>query len=175
SCWRSPTLASMMACTTGIPRRSAFRWAGRSARSQWRSFCDQPTNANSRRTTFRRRCATVGRRWNRAGTPMVYASGSIALACLETIVHLGAGDLPLNRHLVQIEIPDEVWTAAVQFDAQTNVGWDAIRAGKVSLDAGESWSTSRSSALLVVPSVIVTEERNILINPLHPDATRIRA
>jgi len=116
-----------------------------------------------------------GGRWNRVGTPMVYASGSIALAGLETIVHLGAGDVPLNRHLVQIEIPDEVWTAAVQFDAQTNVGWDAIPAGKVSLDAGERWSTSRSSALLVVPSVIVTEERNILINPLHPDATRIRA
>ena len=63
----------------------------------------------------------------------------------------------------------------MQFDAHTNVGWDAIPAGRVSLDAGETWSNSRSSALLVVPSVIVTEERNILINPLHADATRIRA
>jgi RES domain-containing protein len=116
-----------------------------------------------------------GGRWNRVGTPMVYASGSIALACLETIVHLRAGDLPLNRYLVQIEIPDDVWAAAVQFDAPTNVGWDAIPAGKVSVHAGETWSTSRSSTLLVVPSVIVTEERNILINPLHAGAGRIRA
>src|SRR5437763_13633524 len=46
-----------------------------------------------------------GGRWNRVGTPMVYASGSIELACLETIVHLRAGDLPLNRYLVQIELP----------------------------------------------------------------------
>ena len=116
-----------------------------------------------------------GGRWNRIGTPMVYASSSIALASLETIVHLRAGDLPLNRYLVQIAIPDDVWAAAVQFDRHTNVDWDAIPAGKVSLDAGEAWSTSRSSALLVVPSVIVIEERNILINPLHADAARIRA
>lgn len=115
-----------------------------------------------------------GGRWNRAGTAMLYASGSIALACLETLIHLGADDLPLNRYLVRIEIPDAVWSAAARFDAEANVGWDAIPEGKVSLDAGEIWSASRRSALLFVPSVIVPEEPNILLNPLHADAASIK-
>jgi RES domain-containing protein len=116
-----------------------------------------------------------GGRWNRVGTPMVYAANSIALACLETLVHLNASDLPLNRYLVEIEMPEEMWAAASQLDPRRRVGWDSIPAGKASLDAGETWSTSRSSALLIVPSVIVPEESNILISPLHADVARIRA
>jgi RES domain-containing protein len=115
-----------------------------------------------------------GGRWNRLGTPMVYAASSISLACLETVVHLGTHDLPLNRYLVRVEVPDDVWSVAAQFDAR-NVGWDAVPAGKVSLDAGEVWAASRSSALLIVPSVIIPEETNILINPRHKDARRIIA
>jgi RES domain-containing protein len=116
-----------------------------------------------------------GGRWNRAGTPVLYASGSIALACLETVVHLGADDLPLNRYLVRIDIPDAVWAAALQLDARKNVGWDAIPVGRISLNAGEAWAASRRSALFVVPSAIVPEEPNILISPLHADVARIRA
>ena len=115
-----------------------------------------------------------GGRWNRLGTPMVYAASSISLACLETVVHLGTHDLPLNRYLVRVEVPDDVWSSTAQFDAR-NVGWDAIPAGKVSLDAGETWAARRSSALFVVPSVIIPEETNILINPRHKDASRIIA
>ena len=63
-----------------------------------------------------------GGRWNRVGTPVLYASGSIALACLETVVHLRADDLPLNRYLVQIDIPDAVWKAASHLDARMNLG-----------------------------------------------------
>jgi RES domain-containing protein len=116
-----------------------------------------------------------GGRWNRAGTPLVYTSGSIALACLETLAHLAAGDLPLNRYLVRIEVPDAIWKAAKIFDTENHVGWDAIPTGRVSLDAGNAWAAARTSALLMVPSVIVPEERNVLINPAHPDAARLRA
>ncbi len=42
----------------------------------------------------------TGGRWNAKGTPVVYASEARALACLETLVHLNAGGLPLNRYLV---------------------------------------------------------------------------
>lgn len=53
------------------------------------------------------------------------------------------------------------------------VGWDALPAGKVSLDLGDRWLSSGKSALLLVPSVIVPEEFNALVNPLHPDAARL--
>lgn len=117
----------------------------------------------------------TGGRWNRPGTTMIYTSTSIALACLETVVHLAAGDLPLNRYLVSIEIPDDVWRAAIILEHKNHVGWDAIPASITSLDTGNQWAMARISALLLVPSVIVPEENNILINPAHPEAARIQA
>ena len=117
----------------------------------------------------------TGGRWNRPGTPMIYTSSSVALACLETIVHLVAGDLPLNRYLVSVEIPDDVWKTAAVLETRDHVGWDAIPAGITSLQAGYQWTTAGTSALLLAPSVIVPEENNILINPAHPAATGIRA
>lgn len=106
---------------------------------------------------------------------MVYAAASRALACLETIVHLGAGDLPLNRYLVAIEIPDALIAAAVRFDPLEHIGWDAIPEGMVSLDAGEAWLRAGTSAVMIVPSAIVPEELNFLINPHHAHSSTITA
>ena len=118
----------------------------------------------------------TGGRWNRPGRPVVYTASSVALACLETVVHLNAGDLPLNRFLVRIEVPDELWQARRTLTpAALPVGWSAIPEGRVSLDAGDRWLHEVSTVLLEVPSVIVPEEFNALINPLHPDARLIRA
>jgi RES domain-containing protein len=122
----------------------------------------------------------TGGRWNRPGRPLVYAASSAALACLETVVHLNAGGLPLNRFLVRIEIPEKVWARRQERGEgrganRLPVGWDAIPEGKVSLDCGDQWLESHKSALLLVPSVIVPEESNVLINPRHPDAALLRA
>jgi RES domain-containing protein len=118
----------------------------------------------------------TGGRWNEAGISIVYTSETRALACLETVVHLNAGGLPFNRYLVEIMIPDEVWAnARVETPNRLRVGWDAEPAGKVSIDFGTTWVRSGSSALLVVPSVIVREECNVLINPAHADIARITA
>jgi RES domain-containing protein len=116
-----------------------------------------------------------GGRWNRVDTPLVYCSESIALACLETVVHLNSGGLPLNRYLVRIDIPDAQWQAAELFPGERFVGWDAQPPGMVSLDFGTDWVSGKRSALLLVPSSIVPEECNILLNPLHEDAARIKA
>lgn len=117
-----------------------------------------------------------GGRWNRVGTPVVYSASSRALACLETVVHFNTGALPLNRYLVEVDIPDDVWAAAqiTSHHAAALIGWDAEPAGRVSVDYGEAWVASGTSALLLVPSVIIPEESNILINPQHPDVKRIQ-
>lgn len=118
----------------------------------------------------------TGGRWNSPGRAVVYASSSIALACLETIVHLNAGGLPLNRFLVRIDVPQDVWRRREQRSPDTlPVGWTAIPEGRVSIDAGNAWLDAARSAVLVVPSVIVPEETNVLVNPRHPDAARLRA
>ncbi|QDQ29014.1 RES domain-containing protein [Chitinimonas arctica] len=118
----------------------------------------------------------TGGRWNRAGIPLLYCAENIALACMETLVHTKASGLPLNRYLVRLEIPDPLWQAAQRLTADSApVGWDAVPVGKASLDFGDAWANSLASAVLLVPSVIVPDEHNILINPLHPDAARISA
>ena len=112
-----------------------------------------------------------GGRWNPAGLAVTYCSENIALAVHETIVQLRSGGLPLNRFLVRIDVPDDIWAA--RHVLTPPVGWDALPAGMISVQAGEPWLPSRTSALLVVASVIVPEESNVLINPLQPDAARI--
>jgi RES domain-containing protein len=116
----------------------------------------------------------TGGRWNRPGSPVVYAAGSVALACLETVVHLNLSGFPLNRFLVRIEVPDEVWAGrrALPTDVLP-VGWSAIPEGRVSVEAGDRWLAGLASALLLVPSVIVPEEFNVLVNPRHPDTVRL--
>jgi RES domain-containing protein len=115
-----------------------------------------------------------GGRWNRKGNAMLYCASTVSLAVLETFVHLNAGGLPLNRYLVELDIPASVWHRARRLETPP-VGWDAIPTGQASLDAGDAWLKSVASAVLLVPSVIVAEECNVLVNPAHPDARQIRA
>jgi RES domain-containing protein len=105
---------------------------------------------------------------------MLYCASNVSLAVLETFVHLKAGGLPLNRYLVELTIPDPVWRRATALIPPA-VGWDAIPTGKTSLDEGDRWLKANLSAVLIVPSVIVSEEANVLINPLHPDTRQITA
>jgi len=114
--------------------------------------------------------------WNRKGIPLIYTSVSRSLAGLETVVHLSSGDgLPLNRYLAQIQIPIGAWNSRIVFDPASHVGWDAEPAGKVSMDWGTAWLKGKTTLLAEVPSVIVPEEHNILINPNHPDAAKLTA
>lgn len=118
----------------------------------------------------------TGGRWNAVGTPMVYVASSRAMAYLETVVHLdGSQALPLNRYLVNIEIPDDVWAAAIVFDPVKYVGWDALPAGKTSIDFGTAWAASMDSLLALVPSVVIPEEMNFLMNPRHADMAKVKA
>lgn len=117
----------------------------------------------------------TGGRWNKVSVPMVYSSSSRALACLETVVHLNAGGLPLNRYLVEIIIPNDLVKSAETADERTvGVGWDALPEGKVSIEFGSKWAQEKRTAVLFVPSVIVPEEQNALINPKHPGASKIQ-
>jgi RES domain-containing protein len=80
-------------------------------------------------------------------------------------VHLGAGQLPLNRYLVRITVPREIWNARTVFDPESQVGWDALPAGRASIDWGTTWASRGKTVIAEVPSVIVPEEANLLINP----------
>ena len=119
----------------------------------------------------------TGGRWNRKGLPVVYAASTASLAALETIVHFAAGGLPLNRFLVRIDLPEDLWDARRRASAASlEVGWNAVPPGKVSLDFGDAWLKDATAPLVLeVPSVIVPEESNVLLNARHPHMARVKA
>ena len=117
-----------------------------------------------------------GAPWNHAGERVTCAATSISLAAWETRAHFGRGGaLPWNRFLVRLDVPDDVWAAREILLRPPSVGWDAIPEGMVSRDEGSAWLKSGRTALLAVPSVIISEEDNVLVNPSHRDSPRIAA
>jgi RES domain-containing protein len=119
--------------------------------------------------------AAKGGRWNAPGERVTYASMSISLAAWETRAHLGrqGTKLPFNRILVRIDVPDDVWAARETLTLPLPAGWDVVPEGRISRRLGSDWLARGTSALLCVPSVIVDQENNVLINPVHPDAAKL--
>ena len=120
-----------------------------------------------------------GGRWNSRGLAVLYCADSPSLACLETLVHLGAGGLPLQRYLVAIDIPDGVWKSREIHTPDAGSAlpsdWKAFPAAQASMGFGNAWLIAARSAVMVLPSAIVAEDRIILINPQHKHAAQITA
>jgi len=115
-------------------------------------------------------------RWNDDREPVIYSAPTIALAVLDTAAHVDDTGLPLNRFIVEIDVPDKVWARREIRDVATlPPAWAAIPAGRASVAIGSEWLASVRSAILMVPSVIVPEESAALINPKHRDATAMTA
>lgn len=110
-------------------------------------------------------------RWNKPGSPVIYACEYYSTAVLEKLVH-GSGRLPPNQHHVKITIPFGM-TYEV-FLPPSLPGWDAIPP-TASRDFGDDWCLGKRSLILIVPSVVARPDRNILINPAHPQFAHVAA
>lgn len=110
-------------------------------------------------------------RWNPHGTPVIYASESIALATLEVLVHLDLRHAPPSHYGFAIEIPDSL---VETLDATTlPPGWSEHRHRSETQAIGGEWAASLRSPALLVPSVLVPDEKNAVLNPRHPDFTKL--
>jgi RES domain-containing protein len=116
-------------------------------------------------------------RWNDNGQNVLYAAQTLSLAVLETAAHIDESGLPLNRYVIEISVPDEVWATSrlAVSEHDLPVGWNAIPAGQQSIAFGSHWFNECQSAILHVPSVIVPEERIAVVNCKHPLADRLAA
>lgn len=118
----------------------------------------------------------AGGRWNSVGVPMLYTASSIALAALETIVHVGAGMFPMNRYVIEIDIPDAEFARRKIAQAKDlPPAWDSNPASYKSAEFGDTWIRDGRELALAVPSVIVPLEKNILLNPAHAGMSRVKA
>ncbi|MGH7106523.1 MAG: RES family NAD+ phosphorylase [Acetobacteraceae bacterium] len=104
-----------------------------------------------------------GGRWNAPGKRMVYAASSAALAVLEVRVHL---DLPPDL------LPDDFTLVTIDLDHLPIEMVAEVPGDPVGV--GHSWLREQRTPVLQVPSAIVPESPNLLLNPGHPMATRAR-
>ena len=111
-----------------------------------------------------------GGRWNRKGLPMVYTAEARSLALLEMMVQ----DDPLRAHylLIPAFVPSDVSLRELEA-AELGGDWRALLARDRLQTRGNDWLQGGESCILSVPSAVVPAERNFLINPLHPDFSKI--
>lgn len=112
-------------------------------------------------------------RWHSRGRRIVYCAANPAAALLEILVHLeiDPDDAPRHFRLLRIEAKPGIAEDRLPIKALPR-NWADVTAATRKI--GDAWLARRRTALLRVPSAIVPETWNVLINPLHPDARRIR-
>ena len=114
--------------------------------------------------------ARTGGRWNSRGVALVYASATRSLAALETLVHLNP---PVRFHyrIIRLEF-EEGWVERLPL-ALLSSDWKLEPPPLSTRQLGDEWVRSSRSAILAVPSSIIPQETNYMLNPAHPDFRRI--
>jgi RES domain-containing protein len=114
-------------------------------------------------------------RWNSNGVFVIYSSFSRSLACLENIVHHSGLDLTASFNVMVLSAPDDIAIHEIPV-TMLPPNWhlsDPLtynRCGQV----GDDWYKRKDTVLLKLPSAIIKNEFNCLINAMHPDFSRIK-
>ncbi|WP_046242691.1 RES family NAD+ phosphorylase [Hymenobacter terrenus] len=114
-----------------------------------------------------------GGRWNLPGLALLYTAEQRAMALLETLVHLPVEDLPDDMYLLTLEVPDSTSREAMTPD-DLPADWQRLSMPQPTAVIGHAWLQSGRSLALQVPSVVVPQERNLLLNPAHPEFSQVR-
>jgi len=113
-----------------------------------------------------------GGRWNPPGMAAVYLAESRALAALEILVHAQREAIHLEWNVIEVAVSDELVT--MTHPAELPADWQALPSSPGARRFGEAWLRQGKSVALSLPSVVVPEERVLLVDPLHPDFIKLR-
>ncbi|WP_407333813.1 RES family NAD+ phosphorylase [Enterovibrio sp. 27052020O] len=111
-------------------------------------------------------------RWHHKGQPILYTAGSRSLSALERFVHESPVQMP-NLVMMTIYIPDDMAIKRVS-EQELPTGWDAVPDADISRNYGTEWLREGDTGVIQLPSAIIASEYNFLINPTHPDCTKIK-
>jgi len=111
-------------------------------------------------------------RWHTRGRPIVYLAETASGALTEALVHLELDPNHLPRHykLLKAEAPDDISLRSI---TRQDLPENWVRDEVATRTLGDEWLASMATALLRVPSAIVPESFNLLLNPRHRDAARV--
>ena len=113
-----------------------------------------------------------GGRWNSPGVPMVYASSSLALAAIELFVHLEPNQQPSDLVYIAAQLPKGEPGKRLE-SGRLPADWWIDDLGRLR-ELGDGWVREMSSLAIEVPSAALRMEWNVLVNPLHPELTKIK-
>ncbi|MBV8674564.1 MAG: RES family NAD+ phosphorylase [Acidobacteriaceae bacterium] len=110
-------------------------------------------------------------RWHSAGKRIVYLAESPAGALIEVLVHMELNEKSWPRHynLMRVTAPDDLETETIKVP-----GDDWRQSLRITREIGDEWLDSRRTALARVPSAILPNTWNALLNPARPTADQIR-
>jgi RES domain-containing protein len=111
-------------------------------------------------------------RWHNRGERVVYFGGSAAIVVLERLAHTDPDLLPDDLQLARFEFSGPMTESKVEEYGALPADW--IQDEKATRRIGERWRQQGARCLLVVPSAILPEEFNFVLNPQHPEAQGLR-
>lgn len=114
--------------------------------------------------------AINGSRWNSKNIKMLYTGEYISLSILESLVHLRQIDIPQKQYLLTVQIPDNEFQDILLTKLKAN--WQQHLSYTQWI--GDQFVSAGKSLVLKIPSVVVPQEHNFLINPLHKDFKKVK-
>lgn len=114
-----------------------------------------------------------GGRWNNKGVPVLYTSSTRALAALEILVHISTNNVqPIDFSILSIFLPENSIDEIPFTALKTEIDKNGLNSNFKFI--GDNWIKSNSSLLLKVPSIVIPEEYNYLVNPLHKNFNKVK-
>lgn len=111
-----------------------------------------------------------GGRWSSIGTRLCYAATHRSLAILEYRAHIELALMPDDLVIATLEIPDDV---SIPPTPALPESWKEYPAPASLRKTGDRFIAEARGAMMLIPSVLVPQENNVMLNPLHADAARM--
>ncbi|MFT5248237.1 MAG: RES domain-containing protein [Gammaproteobacteria bacterium] len=117
--------------------------------------------------------ALSGNRWNSKGTELVYCADSRALAATEVLVHLSIATMPSDFVMLEINVPATIEIKSLP-KSKLPIGWSDFPHNVETQFLGDDFAYTRETCALKVPSAAIPGDFNLLINPRHPQFSKIK-
>jgi len=114
----------------------------------------------------------AGGRWHRKGEYVVYFGATAAITVLERLAHTNPDLLPDDLLLGRFEFDRAVVEARIEEYGELPAGWS--REEELTRQLGEKWRSSGTSSIIAVPSAVLPEESNFILNPRHPESHHLK-
>jgi len=112
-----------------------------------------------------------GSRWNSKGQAMLFTAEHISLATLEMLVHINFVEIPDSFHVLSIDLPESSPQLEIKL-SNLKSSWKNDE--EYTAFMGDAFLRQNDALFLKVPSAVITDEHNYIINPGHKDFSKIR-